>query len=258
MAVDHSYVSRRIEKITYDEQGSMLKEVVTLDAQFFEQGGNDSPAWMSERGRVITLGVRRTCAMVADEVRTIAAKDAPEFAAEAGTWTGRLSARLVSLHRQRLMSGKLQATPAEVEAACSYLADALLGECKDVVDDLTYRPVPTTIPDPLPDLDINVGSLVVVGGRDVIKQAQRIDVGALLAIMSEVRRSIEMLRIETARRGALFDQIKAVEAFAARPQPHHVMLLALVRRLPPVLKMVGAEDARELVEGFMKRHTAPR
>ena len=57
MAVDHSYVSRRIETITYDEQGSILKEVVALDAQFFEQGGNDSPAWMSERGRVITLGV---------------------------------------------------------------------------------------------------------------------------------------------------------------------------------------------------------
>ncbi len=127
-----------------------------------------------------------------------------------------------------------------------------------MVDDLTYRPVPTTIPDPLPDLDINVGSLVVVGGRDVIGRAQRINVGALLAIMSEVRRSIETLRIETARCSALFDQIKAVEAFAARPQPHQAMLLALVRRLPPVLKMVGAEDARELVEGFMKQHTAPR
>ena len=258
MVVDHSYVSRRIEKITYDEQGSILQDVVAVDAQFFEHGDRNSPAWMSERARVIILGVRRACAIVADEVRTIAAEDAPEFAAEAGTWTGRLSARLVSLHRQRLMSGKVQATPAEVEAACSYLADALLGECKDVVDDLTYRPVPTTIPDPLPDLDINVGSLVVAGGRDVIGQVQRINVGALLAIMSEVRRSIETLRIETARRGALFDQIKAVEAFAARPQPHQAMVLALVRRLPPVLKMVGAEDARELVEGFMKQHTAPR
>ena len=258
MAVDHSYVSRRIEKITYDEQSSILQDVVAVDAQFFEHGDRNSPAWMSERARVIILGVRRACAIVADEVRTIAAEDAPEFAAEAGTWTGRLSARLVSLHRQRLMSGKVQATPAEVEAACSYLADALLGECKDVVDDLTYRPVPTTIPEPLPDLDTNAGSLVVVGGRDVISQAQRINVGALLEIMSEVRRSIETLHIETARRGALIDRIEAVETFAARPQPHRAMLLALVKCLPPALRMVGAEDARGLVEGFIKQHSPPR
>ena len=156
------------------------------------------------------------------------------------------------------MSGKVQATPAEVEAACSYLADALLGECKDVVDDLTYRPVPTTMPDPLLDLDVNAGSLVVVGGRDVIKQAQRIDVGTLLKIMSEVRLSIETLRIETALRGTLIARIEAVETFAARPQPHRAMLLALVKCLPPVLKMIGAEDARELVERFIKQYSPPR
>jgi hypothetical protein len=164
MAVDHSYVSRRIEKITFDEQRSILQDVVAVDAQFFEHSGGNSSAWLSERERVIILGVRRTCGIVADEVRTMLAEDAPEFAAEAGTWTGRLSARLVGLHRQRLMSEKVQATPAEVEAACSSLADALLWECKDVVDDLTYRPVPTTMPDPLLDLDVNAGSLVVVGG----------------------------------------------------------------------------------------------
>ena len=63
MAVDHSYVSRRIEKITYDEQGSILQDVVAVDAQFFEHGGSNSPAWMSERARVIILGVRRACAI---------------------------------------------------------------------------------------------------------------------------------------------------------------------------------------------------
>ena len=127
-----------------------------------------------------------------------------------------------------------------------------------MVDDLTYRPVPTTISDPLPDLDTNAGSLVVVGGRDVIGQAQRINVGALLTMMSEVRRSIETLHIETTRRGALIDRIEAVETFARRPQPHRAMLLALVKCLPPALRMVGAEDARGLVEGFIKQHTVPR
>jgi hypothetical protein len=258
MAINHSYVARRIEKITYDEQGSILQDVAAVDAQFFEHGDRSSPAWMSERAGVIILGVRRACAIIADEVRTIAAEDAPKCAAEAGTWTGRLSARLVSLHRQRLMSEKVQATPVEVEVACSSLADALLRECKDVVDDLRYRPTPTINPEPLLDLDTNAGSLVVVGGRDVIKQAQRINVGALLEIMSEVRRSIETLRIETARRGALIDRIDAVEAFAARPQPHPAMLLALVKCIPPALRMVGAEDARRLVEGFIKQHAASR
>jgi hypothetical protein len=106
VVVDHSYVSRRIEKITYDEQGSILQDVVAVDAQFFEHGGRSSPAWMSERARVIILGVRRTCAIVASEVQTIAAEDALEFAAEAGTWTGRLSARLVNLDQSTTDVGK--------------------------------------------------------------------------------------------------------------------------------------------------------
>jgi hypothetical protein len=258
MVVDHSNVSRRIEKITFDEQRSILQDVVAVDAQFFEHGGANSPAWMLERAGVIILGVRRACAIVADEVRTIAAEDAAEFAAEAGTWTGRLSAHWVSLHREQLVSGKVQATPEEVEASCSYLADALLGECKEVVDDLAYGPLPTATPASPPNLDINPSRLAVVAGRDVTGQAQRINIGALLEIMSEVRRSIETLRIETALRGALIDRIKAVEAFAARPQPHQAMLLALVKCLPPALRMVGAKDAREMVEGFIGQHSPPR
>jgi hypothetical protein len=135
--VDSSYLSRRIEKITYDEQDAILQEAAALDMQFFEHGGSDGAAWMSERARVIAGGVRRVGAMIAEETRTIAAEAAPEFAAEAGTWIGRLSARLVSRHRQQLMSRKGQTTSAEVEEACSQLADALLTECKDVIDDLT-------------------------------------------------------------------------------------------------------------------------
>jgi hypothetical protein len=135
MLVDRSQVSWRIEKITYQEHIFLLREVAAVDAQFFGQGLGYSPAWMSERAHVITLGVRRACALIADEVRTIAAEEAPELAAEAGTLLGRLSARFVSLHRQRLMSGRGPATPAEVEGACNHLADVLLRECKDVIDE---------------------------------------------------------------------------------------------------------------------------
>jgi len=101
MVVDRSHVSWRIEKITYQEHISLLREVAAVDGQFFGQGLGYTSAWMSERARVITLGVSRACAMITDEVRTIPAEEASEFAAEAGTWLGRLSTRFVSLHRQR-------------------------------------------------------------------------------------------------------------------------------------------------------------
>ena len=140
--MDSSYVSRRIEKITNDEQDAILQEAAALDTQFFEHDGGHGAAWMSERARVIAAGVRRVGVMIAEEARTIAAEEAPEFAAEPGTWMGRLSARLVSRHRQQLMSRKGQATSAEIEEACGQLAEALLTECKDVIDGLTHIPMP--------------------------------------------------------------------------------------------------------------------
>lgn len=135
--MDSSYLSRRIEKITYDEQGAILQEAAALDMHFFElAGATVLPG--CPRERVIAAGVRRVGVMIAEEARTIAAEAAPEFAAEAGTWTGRLSARLVSRHRQQLMSRKGQTTSTEVEEACSQLADALLTECKDMIDGLPH------------------------------------------------------------------------------------------------------------------------
>ena len=258
MVVDRSHVSWRIEKITYQEHVSILREVAAVDAQFFEQGRGYSHAWMSERARVIAVGLRRACAMIADEVRTIAAEEAPEFAAEASAWIGRLSARFVSLHRQRLMSGRGPATPAEVEGACNHLADVLLRECKNVIDELTYRPVASTNPGPLLSPDINTARLVVVGGRDAVQQALLIDVGALLTILFEVRSSIGPLRMDTVRRRALFKQIEAIEHFAQRPTPHQRTLLGLVTRLAPMLKMARAVEATEIVEDFLKRRTGVR
>ena len=258
MLVDRSHVSWRIEKITYQEHISLLREVAAVDAQFFGQGLGYSSAWMSERARVITLGLGRAGARIADEVRTTAAEDAPEFAAEAGAWIGRLSARFVSLHRQRLMSGRGPATPAEVEGACNHLADVLLRECKDVIDELTYSPVASTNPGPLLSPDINTARLVVVGGRDTVRQSLLIDVGALLTILYEVRSSIGPLRMDTARRRALFKQIETIEDFAQRPKPHQGTLLGLVTRLGPMLKMARAVEATEIVEDFLKRRTGVR
>jgi len=110
MAVDHDDLVRRIEKISYDEQGSILKDVAAVDAKLFDRGERNIPSWMSERARVIAAGVRRAGAKMADEVWAIAAEEAPEFAHEAATWAGRLSARMVAHHRQRLMFGRGLAT----------------------------------------------------------------------------------------------------------------------------------------------------
>jgi hypothetical protein len=258
MLVDRSQVSWRIEKITYQEHIFLLREVAAVDAQFFGQGLGYSPAWMSERAHVITLGVRRACALIADEVRTIAAEEAPELAAEAGTLLGRLSARFVSLHRQRLMSGRGPTTPAEVDGACNHLADVVLRECKDVIDDLTYRAAPSINLGPLLNPDIYAGGLVVVGGRDAVQQSLLIDIGALLTILSEVRSSIGPLRMDTARRRALFKQIGAIEDFAQRPKPHQGILLGMVTRLAPMLKMARAVEATEMIEDFLKRRTGVR
>ena len=258
MVVDRTHVSWRIEKITYQEHISLLREVAAVDAQFFGQGLGYSSGWMSERARVITLGLGRASARIADEVRTIAAEDAPEFAAEASAWIGRLSARFVSLHRQRLMSGRGPATPAEVEGACNHLADVLLRECKNVIDELTYRPVASTNPGTLLKPDISTASLVVVGGRDTLRQSLLIDVGALLTILYEVRSSIGSLRMDTVRRRALFKQIEAIEDFAQRPKPHQGTLLGLVTRLAPMLKMARAVEATEIIEDFLKRRTGVR
>jgi len=65
------------------------------------------------------------------------------------------------------------------------------------------------------------------------QQSLLIDVGALLEIMSEVRRSIESCVLRRHVAVALIDRIEAVETFAARPQPHQAMLLALMKYLPP-------------------------
>jgi hypothetical protein len=258
MVVDRGHVSWRIEKITYQEHVFILREVAAVDAQFFEQGRGYSRDWMSERARVITLGLGRAGARIADEVRTIAAEEAPEFAAEASAWIGRLSARFVSLHRQRLMSGRGPATPAEVEEACNQLADALLRECKDVIDELTQRSVPSTNTGALLKPDINTARLVVVGGRDAVQQSPLIDVGALLTILFEIRSSIGTLRMDPARRRTLFKQIAAIEDFAQRPKPHQGTLLGLVTRLAPMLKMARAVEATEIVEDFLKRRTGVR
>ena len=63
--------------------------------------------------------------------------------------------------------GKRAGDPRRVEGACNHLADVLLRECKNVIDELTYRPVTSTNPGTLLKPDISTASHVVVGGREL-------------------------------------------------------------------------------------------
>jgi hypothetical protein len=75
-------------------------------------------------------------------------------------------------------------------------------------------------------------------------------------MLSEVRRLIGAARIDSTRRRALIHQITAIEAFAERPNPHQAMLLSMVKRLPPALKMVRLDIVGRLVESFIERPEA--
>jgi hypothetical protein len=73
-------------------------------------------------------------------------------------------------------------------------------------------------------------------------------------MLSEVRSLIGAARIDNAQRRALIHQIAAIEAFAKRPNPHQAMLLSMVKRLPPALKMVRLNMAGSLVESCIEQH----
>jgi hypothetical protein len=121
-----------------------------------------------------------------------------------------------------------------------------------MVDDLIYRskPLPSSSLPERPDLDPG-GS--VETPRKIVRQAQCIDLDKLPTMLSEVRSLIGAARIDNTGRSALIRQIAAIEAFAERPNPHQAMLLSMVKRLPPALKMVRLNMAGSLVESFIEQ-----
>ena len=117
-----------------------------------------------------------------------------------------------------------------------------------MVEDVVYRSRP------LPSSSL-LGGLEAVGQvettRKIVRQAQCVDLDKLPTMLSEVRSLIGAARIDDAQRRALIHQIAAVEAFAKRPNPHQAMLLSMVKRLLPALKMVRLDLAADLVESFI-------
>jgi hypothetical protein len=80
---------------------------------------------------------------------------------------------------------------------------------------------------------------------------QSIDLARLPTLLSEVRDSLGGRWIDRARRRALLREIAAIEAFLQRENPHRGILLQMVRRLPPALKMVRLDKAARSVESVI-------
>ena len=81
---------------------------------------------------------------------------------------------------------------------------------------------------------------------------QSIDLARLPTLLSEVRDSLWGVWIDRARRRTLLREIAAIEAFLQRENPHRAMLLQMVRRLPPALKMVRLDKAARSVESVIE------
>jgi len=249
MAIDRLYLLSRTEEIEFEEQRSIRREV---DAEFFKQGWRGSPSLVAGSARVIAIGVRRTTARIAEETWTIAEKEAPRFAADARKVAKHLRTRMVDFYRQRLMSDDGQLTPEDIMRACQELSEVLHNICNEMVDDLIYRskPLPSSSLPERSDLD-PFGPAETP--RKIVRQAQCIDLDKLSTMLSEVRSLIRAARIDNTRRRALIHQIAAIEAFAERPNPHQAMLLSMMKRLPPALKMVRLDMAGSLVESFIEQ-----
>jgi len=122
-----------------------------------------------------------------------------------------------------------------------------------MVDDLKHRSVPLALPVQLAESNFDAAGLIEVPPR-AAQQAYRLDVGVLLTMLSEVRSTIQVSRIDTARRDMLTYQIAAIEAFAKLSGPHQGILLRMMRRLQPALKMARLEVAGNLVESLIQEH----
>ena len=103
---------------------------------------------------------------------------------------------------------------------------------------------------PTPAGLILVGPVEMPPKRPPLQQS--IDLARLPTLLSEVRNSLWGVWIDRARRQALLREIAAIEAFLQRENPHRAMLLRMVRRLPPALKMVRLDKAARSVESVIE------
>ena len=247
MAVSRREIVHRIETIVFEEQRSIRRDVAAT------QGGlNFSSTAINELTRVIIAGMRRANARIVDEVCTSAGNEARKFADEISELAKALRVRVIGLYRQQLMSDRVQASPEEVVRACKRLSQVLRRECDDMIGDVRNRAVLLS-----PDLVVQSRVPTEVTSVQTIRKGrpntQSLDISALPKLLLEVRSAIGASHIDRMRQRALQRQITAIEALANRPNAHQGMLITMVRRLPPALKIVRLEEAEILVENFIRK-----
>jgi hypothetical protein len=95
---------------------------------------------MDELAQVITDGLARAGAKMADEVREIAGDTAPKYANFAHIALYALGEQMMGVYRHRIMVGRdTTVCPPEVEQACERLAKLVDRECKHAFEAVKHR-----------------------------------------------------------------------------------------------------------------------
>jgi hypothetical protein len=131
--MDRDFLRKRLDKIVENEHRTILQRVAGVDESYCH-GQRNSPRWILERAREISLGMRQVGNRMAEEVRAVALEDSSVLAEEVGKWLGCLGDSLVGAHRHRLMAGAGSRLATMVAGSCEHLTAELRREREFAVE----------------------------------------------------------------------------------------------------------------------------
>jgi hypothetical protein len=122
MAANTVYLQECLERISKAEERLLLADIQKAHANYIGERWAYSQDRMDELAQVITDGLARAGAKMADEVREIAGDTAPKYANFANMSLNALGEQMMGVYRHRIMVGRdTLVYPPEVEQAyCSY------------------------------------------------------------------------------------------------------------------------------------------
>src|SRR5690242_5906322 len=135
MAANKAYLQDCLERISKSEERRILADIQTAHANYIGEALAYSHARMDELAQVITDGLSRAGATMANEVIEIARESAPKYANFATTALNALGEEMKRVYLQRIMVGRdtVICRP-EVERACERLSEAVEKECRHVFE----------------------------------------------------------------------------------------------------------------------------
>jgi hypothetical protein len=212
---------------------------------------------MDELAQVITDGLARAGAKMADEVREIAGDTAPKYANFAHIALYALGEQIMGVYRHRIMVGRdTTVCPPEVEQACERLAKLVDRECKHAFEAVKHRwsRVSNHTGVSARDININTSGPVAVAGGSVVQHVVGFDIGALNAVLTQVKQIIEVAYLDDDQRHVVQGDIATIEALAYQPKPDANALKHMAKRLAGLLKDVGVSVAAGVMEAYIKAH----